>query len=1181
VVGAPALREVLAANACLFAGAGAGKTHGLLTAALGLLAGVSRAEPLPPGRLCLLTFTEKAAAEMRQRLAARVEALAEGRGAEPELAQAFTAEGRPLPNPAFWRRVQVGLGTATLSTFHAYCFRLLRQAPPGNGIPAGFELLAEEDAAQLLVDTAEQRVLALLDAGDAGVEALCAQAELRGPGRGRGLLDLIVGAVGRLRDEGGRAAGLAVREAGVAERTLHAAVARAVALLAGVFPLATREAPEVAQALQACLDVLQGVDATASPERLARLEVLAEALPRAGKNGLRDAARAAREALLDGTPECPGVLAAVAGVGAIPHEQTLRRLLDAVEADYRAALRRGGWMDFGELLLAGRNLLRDDVGARASAQARIGALLVDEVQDTNGLQLELVSLLAEARAGAPRPLPAERAAVLALPFEPRLLLAVGDRKQSIYDFRGADVAVFETLARKVEAEGGARHHLRANRRSQPALLRFLNAAASAALPPVAEPRPYEVEFHLEQDGGLPVRPQRGPEGCVDVLPPPTSGRGGARAEEADVLARWLRFLLSPEGPDTVVDGGHLRRARGGEVAILLRAFTGLEAYREALRRHHVPHRVLRDENPYRTPSVLDAAALLGLLADRSDGLALAAVLRSAYVGLSDASLLRLALGGRLEAGALTSPLPSGMPEDEAQRLERFRALFAALAPLAARLPLAELLEAAWSGTGYRAALAAGPDGREGLAALERLSALARRWDAAGRGSAGALSRRLFELSEQRSVGLARGAEEARAGDAVQLLTIHAAKGLQWPVVCLAELATTGVHPRNERLLVERSLGLAWKPQGPLEAEPRRTPQWLQLRDELARRERAEAGRLLYVALTRAEDRLVLSGGGGPVDSWGNRLQPVLDAPELVSVVRRLGPEDVPAGAAETAVPPVAPGDAGPARARLAKLRAAVPVRWAGTCWEAAAVEDFRRCPRRYVLLQTLGLPPAGDGLFADAPWVGELSVRHRAARGRLLCTLAARLESADWQAGVPDAALTPHLAVLGLSLGEARALGLLAPLQALARTRALEAAAHSGALAGGVDMALQLEEAQLRVRATLVWPVEGRLEVLLLRPGAPPALGLEAYAVTTSVVLHALAPHGPARVGVAFADGLDVEPLWLAAPPLSRSALALEVEALLRAGPKLPQARPPERCEALGCGFRARCHPGFQGSRAA
>ena len=167
-------------NACVFAGAGTGKTHGLVTECLRLLGGADRDEPLPPAKLCLLTFTEKAAAEMRGRLAARVAALAAGEASEPELAAAFAAAGRPVPPAAEWRRVQGKLSLATIATFHGFCAGLLRRAPAGSGTPQDFVLLDEEEALDLLEELAERLVLERLEAEDRAVEALCADLDLRG-----------------------------------------------------------------------------------------------------------------------------------------------------------------------------------------------------------------------------------------------------------------------------------------------------------------------------------------------------------------------------------------------------------------------------------------------------------------------------------------------------------------------------------------------------------------------------------------------------------------------------------------------------------------------------------------------------------------------------------------------------------------------------------------------------------------------------------------------------------------------------------------------------------------------------------------------------------------------------------------------------------------------------------------
>jgi ATP-dependent helicase/nuclease subunit A len=560
-----------------------------------------------------------------------------------------------------------------------------------------------------------------------------------------------------------------------------------------------------------------------------------------------------------------------------------------------------------------------------------------------------------------------------------------------------------------------------------------------------------------------------------------------------------------------------------------------------------------------------------LLADRSDALSLAAVLRSPLVGLSDAALFRLSEKGRLEAGVLEEPLPLGFPKEEGERLQQFAAFFRSVSALLPPLPLAGVLEAVWQQTGYRAAVAAGPEAEESLSALERLLSLARAWDARGRGDVGSFARRLHRLAEQTVVGGATGVEQARTKGAVQLLSIHGAKGLEWPVVCLADLGTTGVRTPSDRLLLDRGLGLAFKPQGPFDAEPRKTPRWLLVQAELKRRERAEAGRLLYVALTRAQDRLVLSGGGSSPEGWRNRLEPALASPDVAPFVQRPELEEIPeefprALAKEEVV------EAEAARAALQRIRAPLRPSFDGVPLEVAALEDFYRCPRRHWLLHQVGLlPEPGEGGVS----CGDFPVRHVAARGALLASLAARLSTAEWASGAADAALVPHLSVLGLSLGEARALGLLAPLRSFAGTAAMGRALASGALTLGEGFALNLGPAVLLSKATLFWAEAGTLHLVVLVPGSPPPAGLLAFSVTVSALWHAAAVSStaPLRVGLSFVDGPDAEPRWAESAPLSPVELVHEVRAMLQAGSGLPVSRPLEVCEALGCTFSPRCHP--------
>ena len=382
-------------NACVFAGAGTGKTHGLITECLRLLGGADRDEPLPPARLCLLTFTEKAAAEMRGRLAARVAALAAGEAAEPELSAAFASAGHAFPPASEWRRVQGRLSGATIATFHGFCAGLLRRAPAGSGIPPDFVLLDEEESLDLLEELAERLVLERLEARDPATEALCGELDLRGLRR-TGLVELLVDQARRLRDHGHSPDQLAVTGAGDVARAFTETGARARSTVEHALGRARQERAECEPVLAAIADLLVGWGPDTAVDRAARLADLRDALPgRGGKNGLGTAVRAARDALTGG--DSP--LGAAALMLARPHEETWRSLLVELARRQRAAFDEAGVVDFAELLIRARDLLATGQSFRAREQSRIGALLLDEFQDTNVLQLELTFLLAEARDG--------------------------------------------------------------------------------------------------------------------------------------------------------------------------------------------------------------------------------------------------------------------------------------------------------------------------------------------------------------------------------------------------------------------------------------------------------------------------------------------------------------------------------------------------------------------------------------------------------------------------------------------------------------------------------------------------------------------------------------------------------------------------------------------------------------
>ncbi len=1156
-------------NACIFAGAGTGKTHGLITECLRLLGGADRAEPLSPAQLCLLTFTEKAAAEMRGRLTARVEAMAAGRREEPELEAAFLANGRTLPGPGEWRRIQSRLSGATLATFHGYCASLLRRAPPEAGVPSDFEILDEEEALDLLEDEAERLVLSRLEAGNGGVEALCSEMDLHGVQGRTGLVDLLLDAFRRTRDHGASVERLAIATPEGVERALLESAEALRPCLAAALERAREEGAGCTAVLAAISDLLVGWGPSTALERAARLAELKDAIPvRGGKNGLGAALKSLRD--LMSSPASP--LAAAALALALPHEVTWRSLLVELQARQRRAFDEQGVLDFAELLLRARDLLSNQLPFRAREQARLGALLLDEFQDTNLVQLQLVHLLAESRREAPRPL--GPSGPCALPLQPDFLCAVGDRKQSIYDFRGADVEVFEQLAGAMEAQGGERRFLRTSRRAQPALVTSLNALFAEVLGPNAD-RPWKVPFRPGEDDLLPSRPQTGSPLCIERLVAtvePEARIEERRRAEADLLARRLAQLLAPEETVRVPgEDGSLRPVRGGDVAVLLRSFTEVGLYSDALARHRVPHRVLRGRGLYATPEVRDAAALLGHLADPWHPVHLAACLRGPWVGLSDATLVRLALpSGRLDARVLAGGLPAEALPDEAERLAAFLSLTRRLRSEMDRLSLVDLLEEAWEGLGIRNALAAGPHGEEQLANLERLRSLAARWDARGRSDGASFAARLVLMAERDPRLGPEEVEDARAGQAVQLLTVHAAKGLEWPVVCVADLGA-GRRGPSGRLLVDPRLGLAFRPPVPWSLETQSTPRTAELTEVLTSREDAESRRLLYVALTRARDRLILSGRPGRNGgSWASWLDPLLGSGDLA-------PHLVTSSEVDLVARPAPPGQEPPpaqverALAVLSRLEAPPTRALESVTVPVEAVEDHRSCARRFQL-RHLGGHREGPGRGA-----GSLdSLRHRDARPELVRALLAGIPVKALVEALPSSLVEPALARLGLTVGEAEALDLLDPLRRLGR--AVRGFAEGWQWETGVPFRLTLGNVALEGRHDLLFSNHRGRAALALAFGPSRSGG---YPVLTTALLEALGEVAPAtgqvRAAVVSVDGALERIQWLAQAPLTRTELTAVARGALELEEPLAPVLERPRCEALGCGFASRCHLGKRG----
>ena len=700
-----------------------------------------------------------------------------------------------------------------------------------------------------------------------------------------------------------------------------------------------------------------------------------------------------------GEDEPPPLSPAEASAARAAH-RTLGLLVEAFGRRYGALKAERSALDFADLELGALELLRSSPAVRAAWRGRFEHLMVDEFQDTNRVQLELVE---------------------GLRGERTQIFVVGDELQSIYRFRNADLEVFrEQRAAARTDPATAILPLTGNFRARPGLVAAANALGAALLgdgftrlaalrePATGGPR---AELLLSRDAN-------GDEGwgahAVALDPPASDGRPG-RVAEARALAERLRAL---------VDAGE---AMPGEIVVLLRAFTHVDAYEEALERFGLDPYVVGGRGYWSAQQVedllrvlecvanpLDDEMLLGALAGPAAAVSPDALwlLRRAEAGPPGAErravghlwpLVSWRFGGAQRAPeAVDERRLEAIPNRDAERLRRFCERLDALRRAAPVLALDELVERALTAFGLDLAVLRLPRGAGRMANVRKLVRLAREYEAhEGRDLRGFLisAAELTERDERE--GLA--AVQAEDHDGVRVMTVHAAKGLEFEVVAVADLARglaqgeraadVEVRPRRDAATGDAAADcrLGLRLALPVSES---IPLW-ELR-ELAADSVAEAAeegaRLVHVAATRARERLILSGSFRVGDLEPKRPEPG-DGP-----LRRLLPALVERGwqgEDDELELPAAPGPHGepgrlairvsaPGRERAERLaaRRPPPQRPARSARGTAplgrpapvvpaghlsytAISDYRRCAYRFHVERMLGLTtpaaPTGDG----------------------------------------------------------------------------------------------------------------------------------------------------------------------------------------------------------------------------
>jgi len=823
------------------AGAGTGKTTILVDRLVAMVApDDDRVPGIPMERLAAITFTRKAAGELRLRIRERfLQALG-----EPDL----TATRRDRLRGAL-----AGLDTAAVGTIHGFADRLLRLRPVEAGLSPSYEIV--EDADALARETFEVLLHAVENGTLAGELAGTAAADRAGEATVVVLNALAVGLLAESREgqyndqhglDGLVASFIAQRDVpppdlAPAAFDLAAFRAAADAVIGLARPLTGRS--EGARYLAAMAALLASVRNREEPAVL--LSHLRRQIERAPRDVTLKHTFEGDKAAWNVWKRCDDELKAA--LTAPLHRwlaTRLARLFPVVVALYEKVKARRQVLDQLDLLVKLRDLLRDDRTVRGDLQRLFDHVLVDEFQDTDPLQAEIVLFLCE------REPVAARWDEVAL--RPGSLTLVGDPKQSIYRFRRADVAMYDRVRQVISRGPHLTVTLSANFRSVPSLIDWLNDRFDRVLGTSPDGRPFDAATGRVFQQRLVAGRHDGDGPAVHVLPLEFDA-GKAKADEyreleGEAVGRYLRWLVEASGVQVrdPVDGSR-RAIRHGDVAVLAVTTWRLALLFPCLDREGIPYASRGGTLFLSDP--LNRQFLLGLraLADADDGVAEAALLRPPFfaLDLGDIARERIATLAGHEADD-----EAGRRAVEARRLVRElrQRRFAVSPGTTAR----DLLER----TALARAVALGPNGAQRLARLREIC-LELEHQAAVEGlDYDAIT---ADLRSWVTHPVALDPPHPVGGDAVQVLTVHQAKGLEFPVVLLwdgrglwdARLDTGPWRmERDASGWIMGLHGLKW------EEPPGR---------DLAKTEKAyldaERRRVIYVAATRARDLLVVPRAG--------------------------------------------------------------------------------------------------------------------------------------------------------------------------------------------------------------------------------------------------------------------------------------------------------------------------------
>jgi ATP-dependent helicase/nuclease subunit A len=892
-------------NTVVSAGAGSGKTSVLVERYLYLLQPETGKKPVSTQEILAITFTRKAATEMRQRIRSGIVAKLQS----------------PGEDHGYWQEQLTNLDKAQIGTIHSLCNSILKNNPVESNLDPAFTVAEEREAAVFLETQTKNFVRQQLRAKNPEVLQLTGEY-----GSVRFLRQ-----VQQLWQEGNFPP---------PEADLRPPYEQALALAESSrqwlqenctekleFTLSQKNWQRLQESWPQVRQALAGAVLTKDQGQL--LAGTLGALKANSKTD-RELVKAIRENL-NCFLSIPVLQQALQLIPAWQHFLTgLRAYVQTQKAE-------AGLLSFDDLEQRALELLDTCPQVLEKCRQKYHYLMVDEFQDTNERQRQLIYLLA---GGAKDKLLGNH------------LFVVGDAKQSIYRFRGADVQVFAQVREEIQQQGGKDIVLAKNFRSQRKVLEFCNQVFGVLLD---ADRQHNMTFEpLEADDE---------EGQLQphfwVLDYQKDQREEERSSEARLMAAEIIRLHQEEQLDF------------NKIYILLRTMTPVATYATALQEAGVPYAIVDGRGFFDRQEILDLLNLCAVLVNPRDNTALTGVLRSPYFGIDDNWLTRMYLEGA--EPYLWDKLPHW--QDQEPQLARAWKILQELQQLAACLSLPDLLNAIEEALDPVTVLLLQDGGREKVANYQKFVTLAVNFAAQG----GTTVTWLQELRQQREDQVREAAATVISSDAVTIMTIHKAKGLEADTVFVPNLdARTETDKVSIKYLPGQGLGISVCNENEELVETPVLQNFKAVEKELNGEERS---RLLYVAMTRAQQRLYLLGGhlltksSSKTSNWVTELQSILGAAEQDLDVRQidLTATKIEAPAALTAV------QAGAALPPAAKL---APLPGFGlhnsTYFSASALQEYLYCPRRYYYEVVEQLPPLAAELEPAGRQLAATAIGHLA-----------------------------------------------------------------------------------------------------------------------------------------------------------------------------------------------------------